>query len=268
MSNLIFYMLVAVMPAQSTVEPGLACPSREQGIERFVRAQLKRYGLRSHRRGPIAVKLSKRITVEAKRFKLDPLVMTTIAWMESSFVPSTRGVYGGKGHWQNEAGIWQLIPGDAPVRTAARMILGCKPSGHALRNYLPGWRYRYSKKSCLYPDIAKRRRKIGYLKRSELIDIHIGTWVVFNEVRQHIDKAEKRWPKYRWPRRRWYKRWRKKQPHVDRTALARYVHYNVGGMRKPWFGSYMRRLFGRYPQVRDYVCGTDKSNALAAGGKK
>ena len=265
MSSLIFYMLVAVAPA--AIEPGLVCESQERGMEKFVRRQLKRYGLRASRRAPIAIKLSRRIAVESKRFKLDPLAMTAIAWMESSFVPSTRGVYGGKGNWQNEAGIWQLIPGDAPVRTAAKMILGCRPSGHALRNYLPGWKYRYAKGACKYPDIAKRRRYVGYLKRSELKDIHIGTWVVFNEVRQHIDHAKSRWKKYRWPREYWRRKWIKRNPNVDRTALARYAHYNWGH-RVLRHNSYRRRLFQRYSRVRDAVCGTDKSNALAAGGVK
>jgi hypothetical protein len=244
-------LITVLMSTTTPVEPGLSCPNQKTGIERFIRAKMT--GSRRYRKTQPS-QLAERIVIEAKRFKLDPLVMTTIAWIESSFNRKTRGKYGGPDNWQNEAGVWQLIQSDAPVRSAARAIIGCKPTGYALRFYGAGWRSRYGKSACSYPDIAKRRRRTGYFKRPELIDLHISTWIAAYEIRQHIDSCRKRKPNgHRWYKPWWWKKWQKANPKVNVTALERYLHFNWGSRQLPR-NRYRRLLFSRYSKVRRAVC--------------
>lgn len=257
LANLV--LSTALVGATVPVESGVSCPNQGVKIQRFIEAHLARYryGSRRYRR-TLSTQLSTRIMVEAKRWRLDPLVMTTIAWIESDFRPHVRGTYGGtsgRGRRMNEVGVWQLIPWDHAVLQAARFVTGCKPSTTMNRWQRARWRRVYRGKQCLFPDIGAARLRSGYFVRAELRGIVIGTYVAAYEMRSHIDACRKRNPSgHKWYAPRWLAGWKRANPNVNVTALERYLHYNWGGKQYPR-NHYREKLFKRYSKVRRGVCG-------------
>jgi hypothetical protein len=238
-----------------SVEPARKCKNMQAGMEKWIEKSLRLGGFRkAGMRHVIAVRLAGRIMIEAARFKLDPIVMATIAYIESGYRPWARGKYGGVGRRSNEVGIWQLIPGDGPIRAANRTILGCKPSKYVWAWKHRIWRHKYKGKACKYPFIAALRGGIGRFSRSEMKGFEIGTWLAAFEMRQHVDNCRKRNPhKHRWPTPSWLQKWTRKNTDVDRTELERYLHYNWGSKQLPGH-LYRRRLFRGYTRVRDGIC--------------
>jgi hypothetical protein len=244
------------------VERGRVCPRLQDGLRTWIVRALR--GKRSRYRRHVAGVLSSRIVAEARRFKLDPIVMGTIAWIESGYRPWVRGKYGGVGRRSNEVGVWQLIPGDTPVKAAARDVRGCKPSPRISRWRMRAWRFRHRGARCVYPDIGVRRTRIGYFARNELRDLHLGTFIAAYEMRLHITKAKQRYPRgYRAPRWRVYwRKWKRRNPSVNTTALDRFVHYNHGA-RFRYGNLYRLKLYRRYEKVRRGVC-TRRNGRMAA----
>lgn len=255
---LTFIFILAIVPT-ATAAPARAsqtnytCGGMQQ-LEQFIDDTLRRTGYKKRFRRRIAGPLSKRITAEAARFKLDPLAMAAVALVETGFNPYVRGRYGGPGNWQNEAGVWQLIPGDSPVRAANKTVVGCRPGGRAARWWTKVWKYRYQGKKCLYPDVAKHRTNVGRFRRKELKNIYVGTWIAAFEMRRHIDGCKKRRPRgHRWHTPNWLKRWKRRHPSFVITKLERYLHYNWGSRQLPK-SRYRYALFSRYERVLKGVC--------------
>lgn len=241
--------------SSAIVDPTLSCPRMREGIEAWI---LKILTGRKHatqgKREAIARTLADRIMLESKKQGLDPLVMTAIGWIESSYRPTARGDYGGTGRRQNEVGTWQLIPFDSPVRSAARLVLGCRPSKRVGSRWIDLWRKYYSGKACKRVDIGARRTAIGQFTRKELADLWIGTWVAAREMRSHINMCLKRSPNgHRWNAPHWLKKWKRQYPMASVTVLERYLHYNWGPKVLPKH-HYRWKLFRRYARVRENIC--------------
>jgi hypothetical protein len=258
-------LTVVLTGAITPVESGMICPNKEAGIQHFIETSLtrQRYKSKGYRK-TMSTKLAARIVIEAKRFGLDPLVLASIAWVETGFKPTVRGRYAGRSgtdRRMNEAGVFQLIRWDSMVKVAAHSIAGCK-SPKLSRWQREVWSRRYRDKTCLYPDIAATRTRVGHFNRRELKDITISTFVVSLEIRAHIESCKARNPDgHRWYSPRWFKRWRKANPNVNVTALERYLHYNWGPKQFPR-NHYRRKLFVCYSKIRREVCGPTKRVAV------
>jgi hypothetical protein len=235
------------------VESGRKCPSLQPRLRKWIRKRLGRTN--SWRwRTLVSRRLSASIVKESSRHRLDPVVMATIAWIESDYRPWLKGPYRGKSGTNRraaEVGAFQLIPGDYPVRLAWRANKGCKPRQ---RRLLRHWRWiARGSTACHAPDIIKLRSRVGLWNRYELRDMRIGTYIAGFELVYHLRNSLARYPKPKWPQRRWVKRWRKKNPAVNEVLLTRYAFYNTGVRRVPK-RSYRRKLLLRYPRVRNFVC--------------
>ena len=119
-SLLLTALLAALAPAQ-LVEPTRQCPNLEARTRAHIETRLAGTYWPA-KRASIAKELAERTFAEAKRRNLDPLVLTTIAWIESDFRPYTRGKFK-----RPEVGVWQIIPGDNFVNAARDRLLGCEP---------------------------------------------------------------------------------------------------------------------------------------------
>lgn len=258
MNLIINIMTISVLSVPLAVEPSLQhrCSVNQQGIQRWINGHFVKIAYGSAGvRNVISTNLSTRIMAEANRFKLDPLVMATIAWIESDYRPSRRGRFTGVGRRRNEIGIWQLIPGDWPVREANKAILGCRPGPRVNRWQWARWRRLYRWKPCAAQDVANQRAKAGWFGTDELASFYVGTWIAAFEMRSHIDSCKKRAPQgHTYRKLPWWNSWRAKNPNVNITALERYLHYNFGS-RFYSNGSYHKKLFLRYPKVRKGICG-------------
>jgi hypothetical protein len=245
-------------PAQYIVEPGLKCSAIKTRLRGWIS---KRLGSTNNWRWRklVSKRLSAAIVKESKRHALDPLAMATVAWIESDYRPWLRGPYRGKSGTNRraaEVGAFQLIPGDYPVKLSWRANAGCKPRQKWL---LGRWR-RYVKRygtACHAPDVIKLRSRTGLWNRYELRDLRVDTYIAHWEMRWHLDRSFKRYPKTKWPRWSYAVRWRKRNPKANETLLSRYSYYNTGLRRVPR-KAYRRKLLRRYPKIRDYVCGQKK----------
>jgi hypothetical protein len=242
--------------APSSVDPLRKCPAMQQGLQTWIHRHLTKAGVHgATRRFLVAKQLSTRIMAEASRFRLDPLALATIAWIESDYVPWRRGRYGGVGRRRNEIGVWQIIPYEWSVREASKKVAGCRP-GVGLQRWQ--WRQYFRKyrwMTCLYPDIGKRRKKLGIFSVVELRDIYMGTFVAAFGIRAGIDACKKRnrGKGHRWPTLPWMAQWYTDNPTANREKLAVYLHHNTG---PKWYprGPYIKKLFMRYTKVRKGVC--------------
>lgn len=254
---------ILAAPSPGTVEPGRVCPKLQTNLSRFIASKVKARRRSARYAAIVGRALSARIVVEAKRHKLDPLAMSSIAWIESDFSPTARGNFGGKGRRRNEVGIWQLIPGDAPVRDAARALYGCKPGRYFAPWLRRQWAFNYRGKACEAPDVGAMRRRPGRFSRAELADFTIGTWVAFREAASHVAKCRKRHPKRHQPPRPWLAAWRKRNPRAVPIELERYSHYNFGS-RWRTKRIYTYRMFRRYEKIKAAVCGKQPAAPLAS----
>jgi hypothetical protein len=192
---------------------------------------------------------AKRILVESKRRRLDPIALTTVAWIESNFKPWARGIPGTRR--QAEVGVWQLIPSDSALVMARRRLAGCQ-----IPKRLPKWAHRYWRirmsripNFCEDQEVADRRVKFGRFSISELRDHILGTYLVAFEIRTHIDNAIKRGRKVRLiPG--------CKLPRKKQHELYRYSFYNSGSRRPRAY--YLRRLCVRYQIIKKEVEGYEK----------
>lgn len=253
-------ILAAPSPAEAgTVEPGRRCPKLAENLERFVEAKLRERFKNSGAPRIIARALAPRIVAEARRHKVDPIAMTAIAWIESDFNPYARGAFGGVGRRRNEVGVWQLIPGDAPVVAAAKAISGCKPGALFAPWLRATWARNYRGGPCEAPDVGALRRRPGAFGRAELADFTIGTWVAAREIASHVAKCRTRHPLRHGPARPWLAAWRKRNPKAIPIELERYSHYNFGSR---WLAPrvYTFRVFRRYERIKRAVCKADANS--------
>ena len=182
-------------------------------------------------RSVVAKTLSTEVPRQAKRFRLDPIIMLAIASVESDFRPYAHGIQGRR---SGEVGVWQLIPGDFPVIRARKTLV---------RLCWPG-------RGNPHPNCPLRIRKqfLGPPARITarwLLNLRVATWVVAFELRLHIDACKRSHRKgHRW----------RGMP-VDKvlaSRLSRYGHYNTGA--KPPIGRYLRKLYKRYAKFRSLLC--------------
>jgi hypothetical protein len=241
----------------TSVEPHRNCPNMKQGLYNWIHNHLTRAGVSgATRKSLVASQLTNRILAEAKRFRLDPLVMATIAWIESDYVPWRRGNYGGVGRRRNEIGVWQIIPYEWSVRSASKKVAGCRPGAGLNRSQWRRYFRKYQWRTCLYPDIGKRRKNLGVFSVAELRDIYIGTFVAAYGLRAAIDACTKRTNGrgHKFTNLSWLAQWYVDNPNADKQALVKYAHHNWGS-RTYMRGPYLKKLFIRYTKVRKGVCG-------------
>ncbi|NIO76308.1 MAG: hypothetical protein GTN69_10600 [Armatimonadetes bacterium] len=243
------------------VEPKLRCPKLKPRLKAWI---LKRLGSTFSRRWRklVSTRLGDAIVKESKRFKLDPLVMATVAWTESDYRPFLIGSYRGKSgnnRRAGEIGVFQTIPWDHPVKLAWLANVGCKPRQ---KHLLGRWKRNVKRHgtACHAPDIIRQRSRTGMWSRWELKDIRINAYVAHSEMRYHVERSLKKYPNPRWPRWAYATKWRKRNPGADETLLSRHVTYNTG-LRPVPRRSYRYKLLSRYPKVRDYVCGKPRKIA-------
>jgi hypothetical protein len=248
-------ILAAVVLSQpSSVEYSRTyCNGYVTGIERFINNHLTKTGYANARlRKTISVQLSRRIVAEAKRFRLDPIVMATISWIESDYRPFLRGTYRGVGRRQNEIGVWQVIPWGWGTRSANKTIVGCRPGRFLPRYAWPRYFRYYKWKRCDYPDVGKQRTRLGSFSIAEMRSFYIGTFIAAHIMRKGIDAKKKLG--LRIPHMKWLPQWIINNPNVNRIKLMRYGSYNWGSKWYPR-GPYAKKLFHRYTIVRRKVCG-------------
>ncbi len=239
--------LAAVPEPSFTVAPVAKCPKLEKSLSKWMhsyRAKMRR----AH--DPRVDLLASRIVAEAQRRKLDPIVLATVAWIESDYTFRPKSPRG-------EQGLWQLVPWDPSVRISARNNYGCQPTPRVPRWQHRVWPRRFKRFSCDAPDVGKRRRSTGGWAYSELRDVYIGTYIAADHLRRHMVASTHV--------RRWglrslsgYQRGLvAKYPKYDWKTLERACHYNWGTRYLPrrvtaW--AYRAKMFHRFVKIREATC--------------
>lgn len=263
--------VVVAAPASpaATVEPGRVCPNLEAGLRRWVEGRLEKATVRPALRVAMALELARRIVVEAERFGLDPIVLATVAWIESDFRPWVRGLTK-DGRRAGEIGVWQLIPGDSPVLEALDEVAGCEPSATVWPHLRDLWRRKWKAGGrCTFPEIGAKRQHVGRFNLWDLRDLTISTWVAAWEIRRHVRVCKGHAPEGHSSRPGWLRVWARRNPGVTVAELDRYVHFNTGGHRWDGESQYRYRLFTRYLRTRAGVCDPVKDSPTEiAGGDK
>lgn len=181
------------------------------------------------RRRVVAKQLSAAIARESKRWGLSRLAMLAVASVESDFRPNIRGKLRPGSRRSAEVGVWQLIPGDSPVRQARRTlnrICPVRPAG------LP---------SC--PVVVYRERILrhrGRFRASELANITLGTWIFAHELTQHVKSCKRR-----------HRRGHSMPLGMPRW-LGRWGHYNTGPKNPTKW--YRYKLARQYRLFRRLLC--------------
>jgi hypothetical protein len=182
MIRLLFSVLLAAAPTQS----------RATRLSSFIAREAPRCWGRGcwsqAKRSAFSVQFVKRVDVEAKRQRLDPVALVVVAWIESGFVPWARRV---EGDGTTSIGLYQTIRGDHFPQLAWRGLQGCTP-GPRVRSYWRLWWQRQPAGKCRAQDVANRRRRLGRWSIRELRDPWISTYVGALEIRGHLDSAQKR----------------------------------------------------------------------------
>lgn len=174
----------------------------------------------------IAKQLSTAIARESKRWGLSRLAMLAVASVESDFRPNIRGKLRPGTRRSAEVGVWQLIPGDSPVRRARLTLLRlCSPSFNQLG--CPAM-------------VRKQKRSTGRLRASELGNIILGTWIFAHELTQHVKSCKRR-----------HKRGHSMPLGMPRW-LGRWGHYNTGPKNPTKW--YRYKLARQYRLFRRLLC--------------
>ena len=177
-------------------------------------------------RGVVAKQLSTAIARESKRWGLSRLAMLAVASVESDFRPNIRGKLRPGSRRSAEVGVWQLIPGDSPVRQARLTLLRlCRPS--------------FSQPSCPAM-VRKQKRSTGRLRASELGNIILGTWIFAHELTQHVKSCKRR-----------HRRGHSMPLGMPRW-LGRWGHYNTGPKNPTKW--YRYKLARQYRLFRRLLC--------------
>lgn len=174
------------------------------------------------RRRVVARQLAKAVWRESRRWRLDPIAMLAVASVESDFRANIRGKLRPGSRRSAEVGVWQLIPGDSPVRAARRTLARlCKA------------------KKCPHRRRSRRRFSV-----TELAQIPLGTWIFSHELTAHVRACKRRQPRGH------------TMPLSQPRWLARWAHYNTGP-RTPttW---YRYKLARQYRLFRRALCGGAK----------
>lgn len=196
--------------------------------------------------------LARRILIEAKRHKLDPIALAAVGSVESDFRPSVKGPgFKPRGYSRRmyEYGTFQLIPRSAPVRFAARLLLRCAARSSPSRAVA-----RHSR--CPAPDVWQVRTGRGGFSHRELESYTIGTWVAALEIRIHVDGCKLRHPKgHGWRHAYYLKRWAKRYrlSLAELQRLDRWAHFNSGPTKRTLL-RYTRKLAERYAKLKRLAC--------------
>lgn len=186
-----------------------------------------------------ANRLVNRIIIESNRYNLDPIIVLSIARIESNFH-----------HWvsrknDDSHGIYQTIRLEKSTIDAAKEIAGCNYS-HLKMPYRRSWARYWARKlgkvaQCTRQDIAASRAKSGPFSVSELKDPNhvISTWVAVREIAIHIKKCEKREHKH--------SIYGCKLSLEKQREIARYGHYNAGPFKLRHY--YLYRLCQYYTEI-------------------
>ena len=242
-----FALLATVPEPEFNVAPTNKCPKLEKSLSKWMHA----YRVKMRRpHDPRIDLLAQRIVAEAKRHKLDPIVLATVAWIESDYTFRPRSPRG-------EQGLWQLVPWDSSIRKSAKKNYGCLPPAQAPAWQRKAWPRRFKRYRCDAPDVGKRRRTTGHWSYSELRDVYISTYVAADHLRRHITASTHV--------RRWglrslsgYQRGLMvKYPDYDWMTLERACHYNWGTRYLPkrvtaW--AYRAKMFHRFVKIREAAC--------------
>jgi hypothetical protein len=186
----------------------------------------------------LASQYAKRIVIEAKRRKLDPVAMVAIGEIESNFRPWAKLARDGS------IGVFQSIPGDSPVVAARKSLRGCKTPKRLYPWKRRGWLLGMRGKVCEDQVVADQRRKYGRFTKKELQDPILATYVFAYELRAHLDAAKKRGKKGRLIQ-------GCKTDKKTQRRLYLHGHYNTGP-KKPR-GYYVRKLCKRYVILRNEI---------------
>ena len=190
-----------------------------------------------------STQLVSRIIIEARRRRLDPVIMTAIAWTESIYR-----------HWvrrpgDGSYGVWQIIPWDTAPSISEKELAGCKPGPNMSYFWREWWRRRLQGQPCASQDIANYRRKYGMWSGRELMakDNVISTYLAAHEIDMHRTAC----------------RARKHRPHLInskhcrrlplsvRTAIGRYSHFNSGPRKPKWH--YIATVCNRYDRIKQDI---------------
>jgi hypothetical protein len=198
--------------------------------------------------------LARRILIEARRHKLDPIALAAVGSVESDYRPAARGPGAkprGFGHRIYEFGTFQLIPASSPVRAAAgRLARLCKtgPPSKATPAAMLA--------RCPSDVWAARGRRRGRFHRAELEDYTIGTWIAALEIRMHLDACLARHKRAHGWRHAWYHKHYAKRHKLTVTEvrhLDRWAHYNTGPTKRTLL-RYTRKLVARYAKLKRLAC--------------
>ncbi len=200
-----------------------ACNPTVQAIQKSI-VNYSRWDRKT--RVTVARFLAPRILIEAKRWKLSPITMLAIASVESDFRNRYRGRKRPGNRRSSEAGVWQLIPGDSPIRKAEAFLRKC-----------------FRTKTAACPaDIMARLKRPTRLRVRHLADITLSTWIFAFEVTQHVKSCKAR---HRHPHRRSFM-W------GTPRNLGRFGHFNTGPkIPGNW---YLSKISKRYRIFKKILC--------------
>lgn len=241
----IITMAIGVLgaPPSTGKSPDLSRAVCKPGVTK-VRAVIVKMGVeRMPRRRVVARQLAPAILRESKRWYMHPATLLAIASTESDFRAALRGKLRPGSRRSAEVGVYQLIPGDTPIRRTRRWIDKVCRGPNQLAHMCPR-------------DIWRRKRRRGRFTVRQLGDPVIGTYLVASEVMQHVNSCTQRRSRghLTW----WVRRWAKRHAVALSQVrwLSRVAHYNTGPrwrssparLRK--FRWYTRRLFRRWAKIR------------------
>ena len=206
---------------------------------------------RMSRRRIVARQLAPSILREAKRWSMHPATLLAIASTESDFRARLRGRVRPGSRRSAEVGVYQLIPGDSPIRSQ--------------RVWIDQVCSRPNPQAHLCPrDIWARKRRRGRFTVRQLGDPYLGSYLVAGEIQVHGNHCAQRRPTgHVTP---WVRRWARKHRVAMTRArnLSRLGHYNTGPRwrspaRLKKFRWYVRRLLRRWAKIRRLLgCATLK----------